>query len=136
MGYHRFISALLEGRPIVVYGDGHQVRGNTYVSDCVAATIAAIEARPGEIYNIGGGETATVWEILRKLETIAGRSAIIKHEPARPGDQRHTFADTTKLASHFGWTPQVRLDEGLAQQWEWQKQGSPARNRPRRHVAV
>src|SRR5262249_24928678 len=68
MGYHRFIRALFERQPIVVYGDGQQVRGNTYVSDCVAATLAAVEARPGELYNVGGGETATVWEIIRKLE--------------------------------------------------------------------
>jgi nucleoside-diphosphate-sugar epimerase len=121
MGYYRFIRALLERQPLSVYGDGHQVRGNTYVSDCVAATLAAVESRPGEVYNIGGGETATVWEIIRKLETIAGYSAEIRKEPARPGDQRQTFADTTRLQSHFGWAPRVKLDEGLARQWEWQK---------------
>ena len=121
MGYHRFIKALLEREPIVVYGDGQQVRGNTFVSDCVAATLAAVEAPPGEVYNIGGGETATVWEIIKKLEAIAGYPATILQEDARPGDQRHTFADTAKLRSHFGWAPRVNLDEGLARQWEWQK---------------
>jgi nucleoside-diphosphate-sugar epimerase len=121
MAYHRFIEAFLRREPIVVYGDGDQVRGNTYVSDCVAATLAAADANPGEIYNIGGGQTATVWEIIRKLESIAGCSAIVRREPARTGDQRHTFADTTKLQTHFGWAPRVRLDEGLARQWEGQK---------------
>jgi nucleoside-diphosphate-sugar epimerase len=121
MGYHRFIKALLEREPIVVYGDGQQVRGNTFVSDCVAATLAAVEGPPGEVYNIGGGETATVWEIIRKLEAIAGYPATILQEDGRPGDQRHTFADTAKLRSHFGWAPRVNLDEGLARQWEWQK---------------
>jgi nucleoside-diphosphate-sugar epimerase len=122
MGYYRFVHALLRREPIVVYGDGQQVRGNTYVSDCVAATLAAVEARPGEIYNIGGGETASVWEIIRKLESIAGLSAVIRQEPPRTGDQRHTFADTAKLQTHFGWTPRIKLDEGLVRQWEWQKQ--------------
>jgi nucleoside-diphosphate-sugar epimerase len=121
MGYHRFIEALLKEQPILVYGDGQQVRGNTYVADCVAATLAAVEARPGELYNIGGGETATVWEIIRKLEALAGRRAVIQQEPGRPGDQRYTFADTTKLRSHFDWEPRTNLDEGLARQWEWQK---------------
>src|SRR5262249_38290406 len=59
MGYYRFIKALLRNQPIEVYGDGQQVRGNTYVTDCVAATLAAVEAHPGEVYNIGGGEAAT-----------------------------------------------------------------------------
>jgi nucleoside-diphosphate-sugar epimerase len=121
MGYYRFIDALLHEQPIQVFGDGQQVRGNTYVADCVDATIAAVQARPGELYNIGGGETASVWEILRKLEALAGRRAIVEQRPARPGDQRYTFADTTRLRSHFAWEPRTNLDEGLARQWEWQK---------------
>jgi nucleoside-diphosphate-sugar epimerase len=122
MGYHRFIQALLRGEPVVVTGDGQQVRGNTYVADCVEATLLAAQAYPGEVYNIGGGETANVWDILRRLEALAGRPALIRQEPARPGDQRYTFADTAKLRTHLGWEPRTGLDEGLARQWEWQKQ--------------
>jgi nucleoside-diphosphate-sugar epimerase len=121
MGYNRFIHALLHDEPVVVYGDGRQVRGNTYVSDCVGATLAAVEAKPGEIYNVGGGETASVWDILRQLEALAGRPARVQQAPPRPGDQRYTMADTTKLRSHFGWEPQVPLAEGLARQWKWQQ---------------
>jgi nucleoside-diphosphate-sugar epimerase len=121
MGYNLFARALLTGSPITVFGDGQQVRGNTYVDDCVTATIAAVEARTGDIYNVGGGETATVWEIIRKLERISGRSAKIEQQAARPGDQRYTFADTTKLRTHLGWKPTTGLDEGLLRQWEWQK---------------
>jgi nucleoside-diphosphate-sugar epimerase len=121
MGYHRFIEALLTGEPIVVHGDGLQSRGNTYVSDCVAATLAALEAPVGEIYNVGGSETANVWEILNKLERILGRRAVVRREPARPGDQRVTVADTTKILRHLGWQSRVGLDEGLARQVEWQQ---------------
>jgi nucleoside-diphosphate-sugar epimerase len=121
MAYNRFIAALLKDEPITVYGDGQQVRGNTFVTDCVEATVAAVEAHPGEIFNVGGGEMASVWDVLRKLEKIAGRTARIRQEEARAGDQRHTFADTTKLRSRLGWEPIVGLDEGLARQWEWQQ---------------
>ncbi len=121
MAYHRFIQSLLRDEPLTVCGDGQQVRGNTYVSDCVAATIAAVQAFPGEIYNVGGGESASVWDIIHKLEALAGRSAQVKKEPARRGDQRHTFADTGKLRRHIGWEPHIDLDEGLARQWAWQK---------------
>lgn len=121
MGYHRFIRALLGDEPVVVYGDGQQVRGNTYVADCVAATLAAVAAYPGELYNVGGGETASVWDILHLLEKVSGRRAKVQQEPARPGDQRYTFADTAKLRRHLGWEPVTRLEEGLARQWEWQK---------------
>jgi nucleoside-diphosphate-sugar epimerase len=121
MAYHRFMTALLHERPIVVYGDGQQVRGNTYVADCVAATLTAVEAPPGEVYNVGGGETASVWEIVRKIETLAGRRANVRQEPARPGDQRQTLADTAKLRNQFGWRPGTGLDEGLKNQWEWHR---------------
>ena len=121
MGYYRFIQGLLRRESLTVYGDGQQMRGNTYISDCVSATLAAIDAPRGETYNVGGGEAATVWEIIRKLEALAGCRAEIKQEPARPGDQRYTFADTSKLRRHFGWQPHTLLQDGLARQWEWQK---------------
>jgi nucleoside-diphosphate-sugar epimerase len=121
MGYFRFIESMLHGRPVTVNGDGLQVRGNTYISDCVAATIAALQAPRGELYNVGGGETASVWEVLGRLEAIIGHKAIIRREPARPGDQRITGADTSRLLSHLGWQPHVGLDEGLAHQVAWQR---------------
>jgi nucleoside-diphosphate-sugar epimerase len=121
MGYHRFIGAMLQDRPLVVYGDGLQARGNTYIADCVAATVAALKAPVGEVYNVGGGETANVWEILAKLEHILGRRADVRREPARPGDQRFTGADTVKLSRHLGWQPRITLDEGLRHQAAWQK---------------
>jgi nucleoside-diphosphate-sugar epimerase len=123
MGYHLFIKAILAGERITVYGDGMQVRGNTYVADCVEATVAALEATPGETYNVGGGEAASVWDVLHKLEAITGRSAGVHRQPPRPGDQRYTLADTGKLTRHLGWRPRTGLDEGLASQADWQGRG-------------
>ncbi|MSQ93142.1 MAG: NAD-dependent epimerase/dehydratase family protein [Gemmataceae bacterium] len=122
MGYHRFIAALLGKQPITVYGDGQQVRGNTYIDDCVAATMAALQAPLGENYNVGGGESASVWDILGKLEAIVGRRAILSKEAARAGDQRSTYADTAKLRRHLGWEAQTSLDDGLARQVAWHRQ--------------
>ena len=121
MGYHRFIRAMLHGDPLTVFGDGLQMRGNTYVDDCVAATVASLNAPLGETYNVGGGETVSVWDVLNKLERILGRKPIIVRQAGRAGDQRYTTADTTKLWRHLGWQPSVGLDEGLARQVEWQR---------------
>jgi nucleoside-diphosphate-sugar epimerase len=121
MGYYRFVQALLTGRPVVVYGDGLQVRGNTYVGDCVEATMAALQALPGEVYNVGGGEAVSVWDVLGKLEALIGRRGEVLREPARPGDQRYTAADTSKIFRHLGWRPRIGLDEGLALQVDWQR---------------
>jgi nucleoside-diphosphate-sugar epimerase len=83
--------------------------------------VAALRAPLGETYNVGGGETASVWDVLNKLERILGRKPIVERQPARAGDQRSTIADTTKLLRHLGWQPRVGLDEGLARQVEWQR---------------
>lgn len=121
MGYHQFIRAMLRDEPVVVTGDGHQSRSNTYVADCVEATVSALKAPVGETYNVGGGEVATVWDVLRLLESLAGRPPRVRQEPARLGDQRSTFTDSAKLRSHLGFRPRTALADGLARQWEWQK---------------
>jgi nucleoside-diphosphate-sugar epimerase len=122
MGYHKFVAALLAGAPISVFGDGRQVRGNTYVSDCVEATVAAIQATTGETYNVGGGEAVSLGDVIRQLEVLTDRKADLHRLPARPGDQRHTFADTSRITRHLGWKPRVSLEEGLKRQVEWQRQ--------------
>jgi nucleoside-diphosphate-sugar epimerase len=127
MGYHKFIQALINDDPITVFGDGQQVRGNTFIDDCIDATVRALKAPIGECYNVGGGETASVWDILRKLEAIIGRKARVVEQPARPGDQRHTGADTSRLHRHLGWSAKTGLDDGLRMQVNWQRQLVPTR---------
>jgi nucleoside-diphosphate-sugar epimerase len=122
MGYHIFIDAILKGKPITLTGDGLQVRGNTYITDCVGATLKATQAMPGEIFNLGGGELVTVLEVIRKLERIIGKPAFIERHPPRKGDQLATGADVSKLARHLGWQPTTGIDEGLAKQVEWQRE--------------
>lgn len=121
MGYHLFINAVLRGQPITLTGDGLQVRGNTYISDCVEATARAADAMPGEVFNLGGGELTTVIDVIRKIERITGKPALIERHPPRKGDQLATGADVGKLFRHLGWKPTTSLDEGLAQQVEWQR---------------
>ena len=122
MGYHLFIKAVLTGQPITLTGDGMHVRGNTYVADCVDATVAVGQgALPGETFNLGGGELTTIIEVIRKIERLAGKPAIIERHPPRKGDQLATAADAGKLQRHLGWAPTTGLDDGLRQQIEWQK---------------
>jgi len=72
------------------------------VDEAVHATLRAVEAHVGEVYNVGGGETACVWDILRQLEDIVSRAAIVRLQPVRPGDKPTTHADTSKLRRHLG----------------------------------
>jgi UDP-glucuronate 4-epimerase len=121
MAYHVFIDAVLRRAPITVFGDGQQSRSNTFVTDAVRATIDALHrATVGEIYNIGGGEEITLARAIELIADATGRQPIIRHEPARPGDQRRTVASTEKAQRAFGYAPAVVPADGLAAQVRWQ----------------
>lgn len=122
MGYHRFIEAVLDGRPINVHGDGRQTRTNTFVTDCAAGTADALEsACVGEIYNISGTWSISVLEALDLISEAAGKPHDIHFVPKRPGDQLDTNGDISKARAEFGYSPSVPPAEGLARQVEWQR---------------
>lgn len=120
MAYHLFTEALIDGRPIKVYGDGLQSRSNTFVSDAVRATIDAIDgAEVGCAYNIGGGEEISLLEAIGLIARTLGVDPEIRHEAARPGDQRRTWADTSRARAAFGYRPRVAPAAGLPEQVRW-----------------
>jgi UDP-glucuronate 4-epimerase len=120
MAYHQFIEAMLDGRPITVFGDGEQSRSNTFIDDCVRGTIAAVQsAVPGEIYNISGGEEITLNEAIAAIADAVGVEAKIEWGPVRRGDQRRTAADTGKAERAFGYRATTGAREGLAAQVAW-----------------
>jgi UDP-glucuronate 4-epimerase len=120
MAFTRLVKALAEGRTFELYGDGSQSRGFTYVSDAVAATIAAMERAPsGATYNVGGGSEATMLEVIAKLEEISERSLDLRISEKATGDVRRTAADISRIRSDIGWEPSVALEDGLAAQWRW-----------------
>jgi UDP-glucose 4-epimerase len=120
MGFQRFFTAVQQGKPITVYGDGEQTRDFTFVADAVAATIAAgIQGVPGRVYNIGGGSRVTLNHVLDLISKVTGRPVSIQREPDQKGDMRHTYADTSAARRDLGFAPRVTLEEGLAQQYRW-----------------
>ncbi len=122
MGFHRFIQAALQDRPIVVYGDGEQTRDFTYVTDAVEANWLALTPRAvGQVFNIGGGSRSSVTQTLLWLEEILARPIRRDHRPPQSGDVRHTWADTTRARDVLGFLPCVSLRDGLVRQVEWQR---------------
>jgi UDP-glucose 4-epimerase len=121
MAFNRFIAALLDNRALEVYGDGEQTRDFTYVSDVVKANLsAAVSGQTGRVYNIGGGERASVNQVIQTLETLAGRPAKVSSLQREAGDVRHTWADVSRAHQEIGFSPQVGLQEGLKRQFDWQ----------------
>jgi UDP-glucuronate 4-epimerase len=120
MAFTRMVTALAEGRPFELYGDGTQSRSFTYVGDVVEATIAAMEdAAPGSLYNVGGGVEVSMLETIALLERLSGRRLEVVHGPRVEGDVRRTAADTSRIRVDLGWEPQTSFEQGLEAQWRW-----------------
>jgi UDP-glucose 4-epimerase len=120
MGFHRFFSAVLDGRPLVQYGDGLQTRDFTFVADAVTATAAAaVRGRPGGVYNIGGGSRVSLREVFDMITRVSGRPLKIDHQPAQKGDMRDTYADTSRAKTELGFSPSVDLEAGLRAMFTW-----------------
>jgi nucleoside-diphosphate-sugar epimerase len=120
MALARIVDALARGSSFELYGDGLQSRSFTYVADGVEATMAAMERAPaGSIYNVGGGEEATMREAIATLERVSGRSLDLVESPSAAGDVRRTSADATRIERDLGWRATTSLDDGLRAQWEW-----------------
>ncbi|SEV82588.1 NAD-dependent epimerase/dehydratase family protein [Natrinema salifodinae] len=116
--YSGVISTFLEqawaGKPITVEGDGEQSRDFVHVSDVVRANLrAATTDAVGEAYNIGTGQRATVLELAETIRDVTDSSSPIVHRDARPGDIRHSGADTSKADRKLGFEARVGLESGL-----------------------
>jgi CDP-paratose 2-epimerase len=111
-------------KPIIIYGDGHQVRDLLFVSDLVdAMLLAQAGARDlaGRAFNIGGGPSHAVslQQVVAQLEILLGRTPQVRFEEARLGDQRYYVSNTARFAQATGWKPGVSVKEGLRRMVAW-----------------
>ncbi|HKU58203.1 MAG TPA: NAD-dependent epimerase/dehydratase family protein, partial [Gaiellaceae bacterium] len=120
MAFRRVCEALLAGDTFEVYGGGLQSRSFTYVADAVDATISAMERAPGgSLFNVGGGEEATMLDAIALLEQASGRSLDVRHVDAARGDVSRTKADDSRINAALGWSPTTSLADGLSAMWSW-----------------
>lgn len=111
-----FITAALRGEPPVIFGDGEQSRDFTHVDNVVEANVLAMAAPDvaGRTYNIACGERITLNELVATIGRVLGRTIEPRYAEARPGDVRHSMADTSRARDELGYRVIIRLEEGLA----------------------
>lgn len=112
----RFITALLAGQRLEIYGDGEQTRDFTYIDDVVRANLLAAEAPAavGRVLNIGCGHRVSLNEVSRTLSDLLGIVPDVAYRPGRQGDVHDSVADITRAREVLGYEPAVDLREGLA----------------------
>ena len=118
-----FITNIIEGKKVPLYGNGLNVRDWLHVDDhCRGIALALIKGRAGEVYNIGGGTELTNVELTHKiLEAMGVGEEFIQPVEDRKGHDLRYSVDISKINKELGYEPQVNFEEGLAQTINWYK---------------
>ena len=120
MAFTKMVTCLAEARPFELFGDGEQSRSFTFVEDAVEATVLSMEqGSAGDVFNVGGGEEASMLDAIDILESVSGRTLELLPGPRREGDQARTLADTSRIRERTGWEPRTPFAQGLEAQWRW-----------------
>lgn len=122
-GVQGFIGALLhrlaKGEPIELLGDGSVVRDFLHARDLADLCVRALLASEPVTVNAGSGRGTSLAEVIALAERISGRKVDLIRKPARATDTPVSVLDITRARRIFGWTPQITLEEGIAETWDW-----------------
>lgn len=116
-----FITAMLQSESPVVYGDGHQSRDFTFVSNVMRANLLAATAPnvAGRVFNVACGQRHTLLDLIATLNDILDTRITPIHTAPRPGDVRHSLADITAAQEALGYRVEVDFHEGLRRTVAW-----------------
>jgi UDP-glucose 4-epimerase len=117
----QFFKNLIQGEPLVIYGDGQQTRDFLYVNDLVDAILLADKSdTPGEVFQIASGRETSIQALLATMQGVLSDLTFdIRYELPRPGEILRNYASIEKARRMLGFDPKTRLDEGLRSTWQW-----------------
>ena len=115
----RFVQWISEGLPVRVNGDGEQSRGFTYIDDIARGVILALKPVGYEIINLGGHEVITINNLIKLVEDVVGKKAVVQYGPSDLADMRSNWADVSKAGELLGWEPHFSMRSGIEKLVEW-----------------
>jgi len=130
LAINKFVSRIVNDIPIQIYGDGTTRRDYTFVKDIVSGISAAITYNKTkyEVINIGNNNTVQLSDLVKAIEKVIGKKAIIEHVGEMPGDVPLTYADISKAQSLLEYAPKTSLIEGLTEFYNWYKLSNATTN--------
>ncbi|MEX1187861.1 MAG: SDR family oxidoreductase [Bacteroidia bacterium] len=118
-----FIEAIMNNSPAYINGDGGQTRDFTFVENAVQANVCALFSEnpeaSGKVYNVAVGERISVLEIYQLLRQLAGKGVNAIHREPREGDIRDSLADISRGNTYLGYSPGVKMKDGLQRTLDW-----------------
>ena len=133
MSFHKgsvvatFMRRILNGAPLVVYGDGSQTRDFIFVDDLCEGIVASMTAGRSGVFQLGSGVGTTVRSLVGEIADVIGPGfrPTVRHESFRAGEIRHNWADVSKAREELGWQPRTALPAGLRRTWDWFRERVP-----------
>ncbi len=135
MSLFRFVQWIMEGKPVLIYGDGAQSRDFTYVDDIALGTIAAVKymerreppvsGSPSPVYeiiNLGSDTPVVLMDAVELVEALVGKKANLEFLPMHPADVPATWADISKAERLLGWRPKTSFEEGVGNLVDWYRE--------------
>ncbi len=120
---YKVLDNIFTGRDVPLYNSGQMHRDWTFVTDIVQGIVGAVDRPLGyEIINLGRGEPVLLAEFVKIIEQLAGKQANLIPTPMVEADMAYTYADITKAKELLGYDPQLSVNEGVSQFWDWYKQ--------------
>ena len=121
LAINKFARLIEDGEPIPVFGDGSTRRDYTYIEDIVEGIMSSLHYNktPYEVVNLGNDKTVTLSVMIKTIEEVVGKSAIIDRQLEQPGDVPQTWADVTKAKKLFGYLPSTSFITGVERFIEW-----------------
>jgi CDP-paratose 2-epimerase len=134
-----FLYSALMNQPLVIYGDGRQVRDVLCVDDLLRVFEAVREnaaMTAGQIYTVGGGakNTVSLLELMDEIEDLTGKRIDYERDEFRPGDQLIYVTDHSKLTRHTGWEPKITVRQTLMRIHDWWKRNRDVFETPMPHL--
>jgi UDP-glucose 4-epimerase len=117
----QFFRDIMQGKPLVIYGDGKQTRDFLYVGDLVEAILLADKTNtPGEVFQIASGKETSLLALLEEMRKVLPNVQMeVRFEAARAGEIRRNYASIEKARRMLGFDPRTQLPDGLRKTWEW-----------------
>lgn len=121
-----FVKQALNDNPIIIYGDGKQVRDVLYIDDLVDALMIArkkIKIMNGQVFNMGGGpqNTLSLLQLIDLIAELTGNRPALRQKHWRPSDQRYFVSDTSRFSALAEWSPKISSSAGVRNLYNWLK---------------
>ena len=123
MSMFRFVRWIVEEQSVQLNGDGSQRRDFTFVDDVARGVVGSLDRRPGfEVINLGSDRPVEINAVIKEIEMVVGKTAIIEQHPFPQADMIATWANISRARELLDWEPEISLEKGIMATVDWYKE--------------